>query len=121
MNRRCCSSIRGGPFWRNKDEGAWSIPKGEFGEGEDALVVARREFAEELGLDAPPGEYRALSEVKQRGGKIVTAFAVEGDLEVSQIKSNTFEIEWLPKSGKHSEACDIQAVDSDAARPASLG
>ena len=101
----------GGPFWRNKDEGAWSIPKGEYGEGEDALAVARREFAEELGVDVPSAEYQALGEVRQRGGKIVTAFAVEGDLEASKTKSNMFEIEWPPKSGKRAAFPEIDKAE----------
>jgi len=75
----------GGPFWRNKDAGAWSIPKGEYDESEEALAVARREFEEELGAPAPSGEYRSLGEVKQRGGKLVTAFAIEGDFDVSNL------------------------------------
>lgn len=89
----------GGPFWANKDEGAWSIPKGEFGAGEDAEAVARREFAEELGI-ALSAPLRPLGEVRQRGGKIVEAFAAEFDLNVDAIASNTFEIEWPPRSGK---------------------
>jgi predicted NUDIX family NTP pyrophosphohydrolase len=89
----------GGPFWRNKDEGAWSIPKGEMGEGEDAAVAARREFFEETGC-ALSGPVELLGDIRQRGGKRVTAFAVEGDLDVDAIKSNTFEIEWPPKGGK---------------------
>src|SRR6202008_2672071 len=89
----------GGPFWANKDEGAWSIPKGEFDPGEDAETVARREFGEELGvaLSAP---LQPLGEIRQRGGKIVEAFAAEFDLNVDAIVSNTFEIEWPPRSGK---------------------
>jgi predicted NUDIX family NTP pyrophosphohydrolase/uncharacterized protein (DUF1810 family) len=88
----------GGPFWRNKDEGAWSIPKGEIDEGEDAAVAARREFLEETGwpLSMP---LEPLGDIRQRGGKRVTAFAVEGDLDVDAIKSNKFEMEWPPKSG----------------------
>jgi predicted NUDIX family NTP pyrophosphohydrolase len=89
----------GGPFWRNKDEGAWSIPKGEMGEDEDATVAARREFVEETGCDLV-GLPEPLGEIRQRGGKRVTAFAVEGDLDVLAIKSNRFEIEWPPKSEK---------------------
>lgn len=89
----------GGPFWRNKDEGAWSIPKGEMGEDEDATVAARREFVEETGCDLV-GLLEPLGEIRQRGGKRVTAFAVEGDLDVLAIKSNRFEIEWPPKSEK---------------------
>ena len=89
----------GGPFWAKKDAGAWSIPKGEYASGEDAEAVARREFAEELGvaLSAP---LRPLGEIRQRGGKIVAAFAAELDLNVETITSNTFEIEWPPRSGK---------------------
>ncbi|MGJ4898130.1 NUDIX domain-containing protein [Bradyrhizobium sp. SZCCHNRI1029] len=88
----------GGPFWRNKDLGAWSIPKGEFGAGEAAEAVARREFAEELGttLTAP---LVPLGEIKQRGGKVVEAFAAEIDLDAGSITSNAFELEWPPRSG----------------------
>ena len=89
----------GGPFWRTKDEGAWSIPKGEMDEEEDAAVAACREFLEETGI-AVTGPLEPLGDIRQRGGKRVTAFAVEGDLDVDAIKSNTFEIEWPPKSEK---------------------
>ncbi len=89
----------GGPFWRNKDVGAWSIPKGEMDEGEDAAFAARREFLEETGCFLS-GPLKPLGDIRQRGGKRVTAFAVEGDLDVDAIKSNTFEIEWPPKGGK---------------------
>ena len=89
----------GGPFWAKKDAGAWSIPKGEYGDGEDALACARREFAEELGR-AQEGEFRELGEVTQRGGKRVTAWALEGDFDVETMVSNTFELEWPPKSGR---------------------
>jgi predicted NUDIX family NTP pyrophosphohydrolase len=89
----------GGPFWAKKDAGAWSVPKGEYGPGEDALTAARREFAEELGI-AAQGECRPLGEVRQRSGKVVTAFALEGDLDVAAIKPGTFEMEWPPKSGR---------------------
>jgi predicted NUDIX family NTP pyrophosphohydrolase len=89
----------GGPFWRNKDEGAWSIPKGEINEGENPHDVARREFAEELG-SAAAGPLRPLGEIRQRGGKRVHAFAVEGDLDIRTVTSNTFEMEWPPKSGR---------------------
>jgi predicted NUDIX family NTP pyrophosphohydrolase len=86
----------GGPYWRKKDEGVWSIPKGEIDEGEDAEIAARREVQEETGvaLSVP------LDEIRQRGGKRVIAFAAGGDLEVQTIRSNTFEIEWPPKGGK---------------------
>jgi predicted NUDIX family NTP pyrophosphohydrolase len=86
----------GGPFWRNKDEGAWSIPKGEMHQGENAAVAARREFLEETGC-ALSGSLEPLGDIRQRGGKRVTAFAVEGDLDVDALASNTFEIEWPPK------------------------
>jgi predicted NUDIX family NTP pyrophosphohydrolase len=89
----------GGPFWAKKDAGAWSIPKGEFETDEAPLVAARREFAEELGT-IPQGECQALGEVKQRGGKIVTAFALEGDLDVAAVKPGLFEMEWPPRSGR---------------------
>ena len=89
----------GGPFWRNKDDGAWSIPKGEMAEGEDAIVSAKREFLEETGCDLS-GRLELLGDIRQRGGKRVTAFAIEGDLDVTAITSNTFEIEWPPKNGK---------------------
>jgi predicted NUDIX family NTP pyrophosphohydrolase len=89
----------GGPFWRNKDDGAWSIPKGEMDEDEDPAEAALREFMEEIG-SAPDGPLRSLGEIRQRGGKRVHAFAVEGDIDPGAIASNTFEIEWPPKSGR---------------------
>jgi predicted NUDIX family NTP pyrophosphohydrolase len=89
----------GGPFWRRKDLGAWSIPKGEPEPGEDFEATARREFAEELGVD-PGGPLLPLGQVRQRGGKAVTAFAVAGNLDASRIRSSTFEMEWPPKSGR---------------------
>jgi predicted NUDIX family NTP pyrophosphohydrolase len=89
----------GGPFWKKKDLGAWSIPKGEHGPSEDAETAARREFMEELGV-APSGALRSLGRVRQRGGKKVEAFALEGDFEVENVKSNSFAMEWPPKSGK---------------------
>ena len=87
----------GGPYWRNKDAGAWSIPKGEYGPDEDAETAARREFAEELGIEAA-GRLEPLGEVRQRGGKLVTAFTLEGDLDTTAIRSNQFEMEWPPRS-----------------------
>jgi predicted NUDIX family NTP pyrophosphohydrolase len=90
----------GGPFWRHKDQHAWSIPKGEVNPGEDLLHTAKREFKEETGYDVPISTLIALTPVKQKGGKIVYAWAVEGDLDSQNIKSNFFEIEWPPKSGK---------------------
>ena len=89
----------GGPFWRDKDLGAWSIPKGEYEAGEDAEAAARREFAEELGV-TPKGKLRPLGEIRQAGGKRVVAFALEGDLDVDAIRSNQFELEWPPRSGR---------------------
>ena len=90
----------GGPFWRKKDLGAWSIPKGEQEEGEEPLGVARREFEEELGTPAPKRAYLQLGELKQPSRKVITAFAVEGDLDPRTLKSNHFAMEWPPKSGK---------------------
>ena len=90
----------GGPFWAKKDAGAWSIPKGEFDEAaEDAETAARREFVEETG-QPPPDELISLGSVKQSGGKVVHAFAGEGDIDVTDIRSNAFEMEWPPRSGR---------------------
>ena len=99
----------GGPFWARKDEGAWTIPKGEF-ENEDALAAARREFAEETG-SVPEGEFVALTPCVQKNGKIVHAFALEGDLDVNTIKSNLFEMEWPPHSGKRSQFPEIDRAE----------
>ena len=96
----------GGPFWAKKDLGAWSIPKGEYTEGEDALTAARREFAEETGT-AAAGEPIPLKDVKQPGGKIVSAWALEGDCDASKVRSNMFSMEWPPKSGKTKEFPEI--------------
>jgi predicted NUDIX family NTP pyrophosphohydrolase len=90
----------GGPFWAHREERAWSIPKGEHEPGEDSLRAARREFAEELGLEAPAGGALALGSVKQSGGKIVSVWALEADLEIVEIHSNTFELQWPPGSGQ---------------------
>src|SRR6202021_4176814 len=90
----------GGPYWRNKDDGAWSIPKGEIGTSEDSEQTARREFAEELGPAASIGSLQALGEIRQRGGKRVIAFCGEVDFDTASLSSNTFEIEWPPKSGR---------------------
>jgi predicted NUDIX family NTP pyrophosphohydrolase len=89
----------GGPFWTNKDEGAWTIPKGLVDEDEDLLTTAKREFEEELGTK-PEGEFVPLGEVLQKGGKTVVAWAFEGDLDAATIKSNTFKKEWPPRSGQ---------------------
>jgi predicted NUDIX family NTP pyrophosphohydrolase len=88
----------GGPFWAKKDEGAWSIPKGEYDEGEDPLAVARREFEEELGSPAPAGEVIELGEFVQPSRKQITAYAIEGDFDPSSLKSNLFEMEWPARS-----------------------
>jgi predicted NUDIX family NTP pyrophosphohydrolase len=89
----------GGPFWAKKDDGAWSIPKGEYDEGEDPLTVAKREFAEELGAPPPQGAYLDLGELVQPSRKVIAAFAIEGDFDPANLKSNFFEMEWPPKSG----------------------
>lgn len=89
----------GGPFWARKDEAAWSIPKGEYTDDEEPWIAAQREFVEEIGLPVPDGPRVALPPVKQSGGKIVTAFAVEADLDVTDSVSNTFELEWPKGSG----------------------
>ena len=89
----------GGPYWRNKDDGAWSLPKGEYGEDEDALTGARREFLEETGIEIE-GEFTPLQPVRLTGGKLVQAWAVPGDFDAATIKSNTFAIEWPPRSGR---------------------
>ena len=90
----------GGPFWARKDAGAWSIPKGEHGPEEDPRLAAVREFAEEIGRPPPEGPDVPLGTVRQRGGKSVTAWARAGDLDVTTISSNTFEMEWPPRSGR---------------------
>jgi len=90
----------GGPLWRNRDDGAWSIPKGEVEGDADLAATADREFAEELGTDPPTGPRIDLGEITQRGGKHVRAWAVAGDLDVTTVRSNTFEIEWPRGSGR---------------------
>lgn len=89
----------GGPFWTKKDLGAWSIPKGEFDENENPRDAAKREVEEETGMKVQ-GDFIALTPVKQKSGKLIYAWAVQGNFDAAQIKSNTFEIEWPPKSGK---------------------
>jgi predicted NUDIX family NTP pyrophosphohydrolase len=90
----------GGPLWARRDEGAWSIPKGEYADGEDPAAAAAREFAEELGVVPPVGPWLSLGSVRQSGGKTVLAWALEGDLDASQVRSGTFELEWPPRSGR---------------------
>jgi predicted NUDIX family NTP pyrophosphohydrolase len=89
----------GGPYWATKDQGAWTIPKGEYDEDEEPFAAAQREFFEETGFTAD-GEFLSLGEVRQRSGKIVTAWAFLGDCDPTQLRSNTCEVEWPPKSGK---------------------
>jgi predicted NUDIX family NTP pyrophosphohydrolase len=100
----------GGPFWRNKDLGAWSIPKGEYADGDDAEAAARREFAEELELELSL-PLTPLGQVRQRGGKLVTAFAAELDLDVRSIRSNMFEMEWPPRSGKRQAFPEVDRAE----------
>jgi predicted NUDIX family NTP pyrophosphohydrolase len=96
----------GGPFWAKKDAGGWSIPKGEYGDGEEAFAVALREFAEELGSPCPAIEFRELGEVRA-SGKVLTIWAGEGDLDAAACVSNTFELEWPPRSGRIQEFPEI--------------
>jgi predicted NUDIX family NTP pyrophosphohydrolase len=98
----------GGPFWARRDEGVWSIPKGEYEPPEDPLAAARREFEEELGTAPPGGPAQDLGEVRQRAGKLVRAFGLEGDLDAAAITSNTCQVEWPPRSGR---AITIPEVD----------
>src|SRR3954454_7107077 len=100
----------GGPYFRKKDRGAWSIPKGEVGPDEDLLETARREFEEEIGL-RPSGPFVALTSVKQSGGKTVHAWAFEGDCEPTTVVSNTFTMEWPPRSGQQVEFPEIDRCD----------
>jgi len=100
----------GGPFWANKDDGAWSIPKGEFDEGEEPLDAAKREFREETGLVAE-GEFQPLKPVRQRSGKIVYSWAVNFDLDAAAVKSNPFSMEWPPGSGRMQEFPEIDRAD----------
>jgi predicted NUDIX family NTP pyrophosphohydrolase len=90
----------GGPFWARKDNGAWSIPKGEYGPAEDPFAAAQREFREELGSAPPQGDYRELGSVTQSGGKLVTVWAAEADFDATVVASNTFELEWPRGSGR---------------------
>jgi len=101
----------GGPMWAKRDAGAWSIPKGEYDPTEDPLAAAKREFEEELGTPAPDGPVKDLGEVKQKSGKIVSAWAVAGDLDVTQITSNTVEVQWPPRSGKMLEIPEVDRAE----------
>ncbi len=100
----------GGPFWARKDDGGWSIPKGEYDASEDPWDAARREFAEELGLPVPDGTRIDLGAIKQSGGKIVTAYALGADLDVTDAQSNTFELEWPRGSGRIREFPEVDRV-----------
>jgi len=100
----------GGPFWAKKDEGAWSIPKGEIADGEDPLSAARREFEEETGA-RPPGECLPFDPVRQASGKVVHAWAVEGDFDPAALRSNTFSMEWPPRSGRRQEFPEVDLAD----------
>src|SRR6476660_2105429 len=97
----------GGPFWAKKDDGAWSIPKGEYGPGEDAFAVARREFEEELGSPVPAADFVPLGELRTTSSKVLTVWAAEGDLDAAACVSNTFELEWPPRSGRMQEFPEI--------------
>jgi len=100
----------GGPFWARRDDGAWSIPKGEYGDDEDAEAAARREFAEETGAPLTQSLI-PLGEVRQKAGKIVTAFAAEAPFDVTTLKSNLFEMEWPPKSGRRQSFPEIDRAE----------
>jgi predicted NUDIX family NTP pyrophosphohydrolase len=110
----------GGPFWARKDAGAWSIPKGEYGEGDDPRACALREFEEELGSPLPAGtELTDLGTVRQAGGKVITAYAAAGDLDATAITSNTFTTQWPPRSGRTQEFPEVDRAEwftLDAAR-----
>jgi predicted NUDIX family NTP pyrophosphohydrolase len=97
----------GGPFFRNKDEGAWSIPKGEVENDDEAFLTAKREFREETGFEAPEGSYRELGEIRQKGGKRVVAWAVEGDCDPGALSSDRFEVEWPPSSGRRASFPEV--------------
>jgi predicted NUDIX family NTP pyrophosphohydrolase len=101
----------GGPFWARKDAAAWSIPKGEFLPDEDALLAARREFVEEIGVPAPELDYVKLGEFRQSSGKVVIAFAAESDFTVAEVSSNTFPVEWPPRSGRIQEFPEIDRAE----------
>jgi predicted NUDIX family NTP pyrophosphohydrolase len=101
----------GGPAWAKRDLGAWSIPKGEHEPGEEPLNAAKREFEEELGVQAPDGPVQDLGEIRQRAGKRVRAWALRGELDVSRITSNTIPFEWPPRSGKTIEIPEVDRAE----------
>jgi predicted NUDIX family NTP pyrophosphohydrolase len=100
----------GGPLWARRDAGAWSVPKGEYGPDEDPLAAARREFTEELGLPVPAGEPLPLGSVKQSGGKVVTVWALPGDLDPDTVRPGVFAMEWPPRSGRTQEFAEVDRV-----------
>jgi predicted NUDIX family NTP pyrophosphohydrolase len=100
----------GGPFWQKKDAGTWSIPKGELAAGEDPLAAAQREFSEELG-SKPQGDFIALTPIKQKSGKLVRAWAFAGDCDPAACKSNTFQLEWPPRSGRMQDFPEIDRAE----------
>lgn len=100
----------GGPFWARRDSGAWSVPKGEYGPDEDPEAAARREFQEELGLAVPAGELTELGTVRQSGGKVVTVWALAGEIDLARVVPGTFEMEWPKGSGRMREFPEIDRV-----------
>ena len=100
----------GGPFFSRKDDGAWTIPKGEYTDDETPQETARREFVEELGIALPPVDLRPLGEIRQSGGKVVTAWALLGDVDLSTFQPGTFEMEWPPRSGRRQEFPELDRV-----------
>ena len=109
----------GGPLWARRDDGAWSIPKGEYDEGEEPLAAARREFEEELGSAPPADDAAELGEVRQKSGKFVRAWAIAGELDPATVVSNTFELESPPRSGRRIEVPEVDRAEwfaLDAAR-----
>jgi predicted NUDIX family NTP pyrophosphohydrolase len=118
MFRRTAAAVEvllvhpGGPFWRNKDAGAWTIPKGESAEGEDLLERAKIEFEEELGIAPNITQLTDLGSIKQKGGKVVNAWAFQGDLPAGfQLRSNTFEVEWPPRSGSRQSFPEVDRAE----------
>ncbi|MFF3286344.1 NUDIX domain-containing protein [Streptomyces sp. NPDC003023] len=108
----------GGPFWKARDEAAWSIPKGEYTPDEEPMAAARREFEEELGLQAPVGDWHPLGEARQPGGKVVTVWALEGDLDTALVVPGTFTMEWPRGSGEMREFPEIDRAEWHGVRDA---
>ncbi len=114
----------GGPFWKRRDEGAWSVPKGEIEPGETPIEVARREFKEELGQPPPDASFTPLGSVRQAGGKVVHVWAAPGELDVERVESGTFSMEWPPRSGRQQEFPEVDKArwfDLQTARRMILG